>query len=523
VIGLGIYCAFMYGVILLLHVTLTLPGFAGLILTIGVAADANVVVFERIKEEVRAGKSVRAAISAGYSKGFHTIVDANVVTAITALVLFAVATAGVKGFALMLLIGTVMSLLTAVAATRAMLGLLAGFRWFDNPAFMGASGTQKGRWLQIDFMKRRYTWFAISGVIIALGIGALAVRGLNLGIDFKGGTQLQFKTPDYVSLSKVRDQASAIGQSDAVIQGRGSSHGDAYKSFQIRTKSLTPTAQDNLSGDLQTKLGAKAIGIQNVSSSFGRQIARLAILAIIVSLLLIIVYIAIRFDIKYAVPVIIALLHDLLITIGIYALTGSEVTTATVAAVLTVLGYSIYDTIIIFDRVRENVPLMRGSSIATITNVSLWETIRRSLATTFITLLPVLSLYFFGGATLQTFALALIVGITSGAYSSIFIAAPFLAMWKEREPEYRGLVGSDDVRGGGVGQIELAMEKSEAALAAEANPATPLDMLAPIDDESGGDGEPVGAGAGDLPVSKSQAKREQRRQRRRTRPHGRAR
>ena len=145
VVGLGIYAAFLYAAILLFHVTLTLPGFAGLILTIGVAADANVVVFERIKEEVRSGKSVRAAISAGYSKGFHTIIDANVVTVITALVLFAVATAGVKGFALMLMIGTVISLVTAVAATRAMLGLLAGFRWFENPRFMGAEGQQSAQ------------------------------------------------------------------------------------------------------------------------------------------------------------------------------------------------------------------------------------------------------------------------------------------------------------------------------------------------------------------------------------------
>jgi SecD/SecF fusion protein len=520
VIGLGIYAAFLYGVILLLNVTLTLPGFAGMILTIGVAADANIVVFERIKEEVRAGKSVRAAISAGYSKGFHTIVDANVVTAITALVLFAVATAGVKGFALMLLIGTVLSLVTAVAATRAMLGLLAGFRWFDNPAFMGAKGQQKGKWLQIDFMRRRYLWFAISGVVIALGIGALAIRGLNLGIDFEGGTQVVFKTPEYASLASVRDQAASIGQSDAIIQGKGSSQGDAYKSFQIRTRSLSPTQQNTLSDDLQSKLKAESIGIQNVSSSFGRQIARLAILAIIVSLALIIVYIAIRFDFKFAIPVIIALLHDLLITVGIYALSGSEVTTATVAAVLTVLGYSIYDTIIIFDRIRENIPLMRGSSFATIANVSLWETIRRSLATTFITLLPVLSLYFFGGATLQTFALALIVGIASGAYSSIFVAAPLLTMWKEREPEYRRLIGSTEVKGG-VGQLEVAMQESEVALAAEPSPATPLDLLAPVDDEP--PPQPAPAVAGDGAVSKSQAKRERRRQRRRSRPHGRAR
>ena len=211
VIGLGIYSAFLYAAILLFHVTLTLPGFAGLILTIGVAADANVVIFERIKEEVRAGKSVRAAISAGYSKGFHTILDANVVTAITALVLFAVATAQVKGFALMLLIGTVISLITAVGATRAMLGLLAGFAWFNKPRFMGAQGQQTAKWLQIDFMRRRYLWFAISGAILVIGFGALAVRGLNLGIDFKGGSQLTFKTPVAHTTGDVRAVMSTAG------------------------------------------------------------------------------------------------------------------------------------------------------------------------------------------------------------------------------------------------------------------------------------------------------------------------
>src|SRR5439155_21838856 len=207
VVGLGIYAAFLYGAILIFGVTLTLPGFAGLILTIGVAADANVVIFERIKEEVRSGKSVRAGIAAGYAKGFHTIVDANVVTLITAMVLFAVATAGVKGFALMLIIGTLISLVTAVAATRAMLGLLAGFKWFENPRFMGAAGQQGARWLQIDFMRRRYLWFAISGLIVLIGAVSLAVNGLNFGIDFKGGTQVTFKTARPVSLAKVRGDA----------------------------------------------------------------------------------------------------------------------------------------------------------------------------------------------------------------------------------------------------------------------------------------------------------------------------
>jgi len=438
VIGLGIYGAFMYAAILLFGVTLTLPGFAGLILTIGVAADANVVVFERIKEESRAGKSMRAAIAAGYAKGFHTIVDANVVTAITALILFAVATAGVKGFALMLLIGTVVSLITAVAATRAMLGLLAGFRWFDNPRFMGAHHSQRATFLQIDFMSRRKLWFAISGAVIVISAVSLATRGLNLGIDFKGGVQITFTTPKPTAISKVRAQTQAVGQKDAVVQGRGKAFGsESYKSFQIRLKKLSPANQNKLSAALVQNVNATKSQTKNVSSSFGRQIARSAVIAILFSLLVITLYITVRFKgIAFAVPVIAALLHDILITVGVYSLTGREVTEATVAAVLTVLGYSIYDTIIIFDRIRENIPIMRRASFATIVNVSLWETIRRSLATTFITLLPVAALFFFGGATLKDFAFALLVGVTSGAYSSIFIAAPILDWWKEREPEY---------------------------------------------------------------------------------------
>jgi SecD/SecF fusion protein len=512
VLGLGIYAAFMYAAILLFNVTLTLPGFAGLILTIGVAADANVVVFERIKEESRAGKSVRAAVAAGYAKGFHTIIDANVVTAITAMVLFAVATAGVKGFALMLLIGTVVSLITAVAATRAMLGLLAGFRWFDNPRFMGASGEQGLKFLQVDFMRRRLLWFAISGVILVVSAVSLSARGLNLGIDFKGGVQVTFKTPAYTALSKVRDQTAAIGHgNDAVVQGRGpsTSGGESYKSFQIQLKKLNAADQNKLSNLLQQNLHAKAPGIKNVSSSFGRQIARAAVIAILFSLLVITLYIAVRFKgLAFAVPVIAAMLHDVLITIGVYSVTGREVTEATVAAVLTVLGYSIYDTIIIFDRIRENVPIMRRAPFATIANVSLWETIRRSLATTFITLLPVGALFLFGGATLKDFAFALLVGVTSGAYSSIFIAAPLLTIWKEREPEFARRKSRDILEGPAADRV---LEQAEQDAAAEPTPATPVDVVAAgVSSVVEGDGNP------DL-------KRERRRQRRRSRPHGRAR
>jgi len=513
VIGLTIYAAFMYAAILLFNVTLTLPGFAGLILTIGVAADANVVIFERIKEEARAGKSVRAAVAAGYAKGFHTIVDANVVTGITALILFAVATAGVKGFALMLLIGTVVSLVTAVAATRAMLGLLAGFRWFENPSFMGAGHTQRARFLQLDFMRRRYTWFAISGAVVLISAFSLGVRGLNLGIDFKGGVQVTFKTKQFTPISNVRDQTAAIGHSkDAVVQGRGVSAngGENFKDFQVRLKKLSGRDQNKLTQALETNVKATAIGVKNVSSSFGRQIARAALLAIFFSLLVITLYITIRFKgLAFAIPVIAAMLHDILITIGVYSLTGREVTESTVAAVLTVLGYSIYDTIIIFDRIRENIPIMRRAAFATIANVSLWETIRRSLATTFITLLPVAALFFFGGATLKDFAFALLVGVTSGAYSSIFIAAPLVTIWKEREPEYARRKTSASMEGS-VGERVLAA--AEQAAAEEPVPATPVDVIEDVVESA------VGVGDGD-----AAAKRERRRQRRKSRPHGRAR
>jgi len=504
VLGLGVYAALLYAAILIFNVTLTLPGFAGLVLTLGVAADANVVIFERVKEESRAGHSMRRAIAQGYARGFHTIIDANVVTAITAFVLFAVATATVKGFALMLLIGTAISMLTAVVFTRALLSVLASFSWIENAALMGATGRGIRDWLKVDFIGKRRIWFAISGAVVAVALGALLFKGLNLGIDFKGGTQITFKTPTAVSLEKVRAEAGRIGRADAVIQGRGTTTGaDSYKSFQVRTRTLTNAESQEFESALQKAVGAQSFGAKSVSASFGRQIARSAIFAILVSLLLITIYVSFRFQWKFAVPVLVALAHDVAIAVGVYALAGREVTTATVAAILTVLGYSIYDTIIIFDRIRENIPLMRRASFRVLTNVSLWETIPRSLATTFITLLPIVSLATFGGATLKDFAFALIVGITSGAYSSIFVAAPLVAVLKEREPEYRrrqddegALVGLQSVGGG------LAETATESA---------------------GDDRAAAVAGPGTAVPSASASKRERRRQRRSSRPHGRAR
>ena len=514
VVGLAIYALLYYAAILLFNVTLTLPGFAGLILTIGVAADANVVVFERIKEEVRAGKSVRAAVATGYARGFHTILDANVVTAITALVLFLIAVASVKGFALMLLLGTLISLLTAVAATRALLGLLSGFRWFANPRFMGARGESVPGWARIDVNSkhRRRIFLGVATAMILGSILIIPLKGLNFGIDFKGGTQLSFRTSTPQLVSKVDNLLGKDGFQDAVVQGRGSHTGNAYSQFQIRTKHLTNAQQARIVDDLRTGAALKGQpDVNTVSSSFSSQIARDAIVAIIVSFLLISIYIALRFQWRFAIPILRTLFNDILVTVGVYALSGREVTVSTVAAVLTVLGYSIYDTIIVFDRVRENIPLMPKSTFAQIANLSVAETLRRSLATTFITLVPIVSLFVLGGQTLKDFAFALMIGIGLGAVSTIFVATPFLTVLMERSPEFRRRVGSEVVdegltaralrRARGTRPAPAAVEDGRPAPAPELVDLTP----APASD------------------SGAQARRDKRRQRRRTRPHGRAR
>jgi SecD/SecF fusion protein len=523
IIGLGVYGVFLYGAILAFNVTMTLPGIAGIILTIGVAADANIVIFERIKEEVRAGKSVRAAIATGYTKGFATIVDANVVTMITAAVLFMVATGGVRGFALMLLLGTLISMFTAVLATRALLGVLARFRWFDNPRFMGARAQKIPEWQKIDIVGTRRIWFSIATGLLVLSVVAIIFKGLNLGIDFEGGTQVSFETANPTAVQDVRDEMASIGRAGAVIQGRGNESGGGYTQFQIKTESLTTAEQNELTLSLENDLGAESIGVRNVSGSFSEQILRSAIYAVVASLVLIVIYVSIRFEFVFALPIFRALFYDVTVAMGVYALFGWEVTAATVAALLTILGYSMYDTIIIFDRVRENIPLMRKSSFAAIANQSLWETVRRSLATTFITLLPIVSLILFGGDTLKEFAFALLIGIASGAFSTIFIATPFLAVLKEREPEFarRKDAGLQE-------KLETVGEKShrdeeEPEVEAEPEPEPePEEVPVAVAGEDGqaAEPEPVPAGDGGKDAA---ARREARRKRRRARPHGRAR
>jgi SecD/SecF fusion protein len=439
-IALVVYGLLLAGIVAVLPVTMTLPGIAGTILTIGVAADANIVIFERIKEEVRAGKSIRAAISTGYRRGFHTIIDANVVTLITAGILYAAATSSVKGFALMLLIGVLTSIFTAVVATRAMLGLLSGFQFMSSQRVLGAVGSGD-RWKKYDFIGKTKLWFAISGVVLALGAIAIATTGLNEGIDFTGGSKLDFNTGKPATVAQVSSAASAAGVTDPVVKGltaTGSSQGNTYTRFEIESHFLTTAQSNKLQAELGAEFGAiSGLDLRSVSSSFGQSVLRSAYLAILFSLIIIFLYVSFRFEWKYAVPVMVALGHDILLTIGIYALSGRTVTADTVAAVLTVLGYSMYDTVIVFDRVRENVPILRRMTASKIVNESLAETITRSLNTSLVTLIPVVLLFAFGSGSLKDFAFALIVGIASGAYSSIFIAAPILAIFMEREPGFQ--------------------------------------------------------------------------------------
>jgi SecD/SecF fusion protein len=570
-LGLGVYALFFLALIKLIPITLTLPGIAGLILTIGVAADSNIVIFERIKEEARAGRSMPSAISAGYRKGIATIVDANVITLITAFILFVLATAGVKGFAFTLGVGTIVSLFTAVVFTQAVLGTLGRTRFLRSPSFLGA-GEQRVRW-HFDFTGASKWFFSMSGAILAIGAIAFATLQLNLGIDFESGTRIRAALGESTDVESVRStlaDAGISGADNAAIQEA------VDPDFGANVIQVEGEIEPDQVGEAQTALEDRFgleggdQGFQNTSigPSFGEQVAENAVRAIILSLLVIAIYVAIRFQPKYAVPVLIALVHDILITAGVYSLSEREVTSATVAAFLTILGYSMYDTVIVFDRIRENEPRLPRAAFSQIVNRSMSEVLTRSLITGLSTVFLIGVLLIFGGETLKDFAFAMLVGVASGTYSSIFIAAPVLTAWKEREPAYHGRRARIEQAMGYVpafpeenvvARVEDEAVEEEAAPAAapapreaapargDAAPERPAVPEEPVAEEptappqptppvgaAAGDGgeqppgdgapehpaEPVGAGAGP-PSEPRQKPRDRRKQRRRRRKHGR--
>jgi SecD/SecF fusion protein len=555
VVGLAIYALFFYALIKLIPITLTLPGIAGLVLTIGVAADANIVIFERIKEEVRAGRSTLSAISQGYRRGIATIIDANVITLFTAFILFVLATAGVKGFAFTLGIGVIVSLFTAVLFTQAFLGTFANSRLLRSPAALGAR-KKHFEW-NFDFTGASKWFFSISGTILAIGAISLAVKQLNLGIDFTSGARVQASLQKTATVDQVRAtlaNAGVSGTNAAAIQSiSGSQLGP--NSFQIEGKFNSKEVNKQIRNALDQKYGLaggnQGYNGQVVGPTFGAEVARSAVVAIIFSLLVITAYVAIRFEIKYAIPVLIALAHDILITAGVYSLTGREVTSGTVAAFLTILGYSMYDTIIVFDRIRENVPRMPRAAFSQVVNRSMAEVLTRSLITGLSTVFLVTVLFIFGGTTLKDFAFAMMIGVLSGGYSSIFIASPVLTHWKEREPAYRsrrarileamGYVPKfpEDNVVARVDEPEPAAAAAAAAAVAAApaapriEPAPPTGRVAPTpppadgaDGAGDGDGaEPPSAvpspAAADRPARSERERR--RRQQRARRKHGRRR
>jgi SecD/SecF fusion protein len=536
-IALGAYGAIFFALIKLIPITLTLPGIAGLVLTIGVAADSNIVIFERIKEEVRAGRSMASAISAGYKRGISTIVDANVVTLLTAFILFVLATAGVKGFAFTLGVGTIVSLLTAVVFTQSLLGSMSRSRLLRSPAALGASG--KGRRWRFDFMGASRWFFSISGCILLVGAFALATKQLNFGIDFKSGTRITAALEKPTNEEGVREALGGAGISGEQVQQVTNPNFGANV-FQIESHQLEPGEVKNAQAALATKFGIVKNGFESTSvgPTFGQQVASSALKALIFSLLVICAYVALRFDPKFAVPVLIAIFHDILITAGVYSLTGKEVSSGTVAAFLTILGYSMYDTIIVFDRIRENVPRMPRAAFSQIVNRSMSEVLNRSLATSFSTLLAITSLLIFGGATLQDFAFAMLVGIASGTYSSIFIASPVLTAWKEREPGFvrrrqriAEVEGSVPAYADEIETARLAAdEESEAEAAtpseareAEAQPRA--GAVATVERSGEGNGaDPAKDGEGDAAAAERRARNAERRARRQQRrKHGRKR
>lgn len=285
----------------------------------------------------------------------------------------------------------------------------------------------------LNFVGHKYIWFTISAIVMLVAIVALIVRGLNFGIDFTGGTELDVKVKPGTTIAQVRSAAGSVGFADAQIQSAGNNE------VIVRVPKLDDAQKTKLSDALKAKANmVEVLGISDVGPGWGGQVSRQAIIAFIVFVFAILIYISVRFEFKMAVTAIIEIVHDSVITVGVYALTGRQVTPATVIAVLTILGYSLYDTVVVFDRIKENGDLLTRQSKQTyseVVNHSVNQVLARSINTSLVTLIPIVSILIFGGTVLTAFAFPLFIGVLSGAYSSIILAPPIVAMWKETEPK----------------------------------------------------------------------------------------
>ncbi|MFH0731830.1 MAG: protein translocase subunit SecD [Candidatus Omnitrophota bacterium] len=424
-IALLLNLVIMSGIMGFFGFTLTLPGIAGLILTIGMAVDANVLIFERMREEFATGKTLRSVISIGYSKAFSAILDSNLTTVIAGVMLFQFGTGPVRGFAVTLIIGIITSMFTALVVTRVIFDLLS-----LSPKFTKLRMLQLLPNTNIDFVGMRRICYVLSGLIIIGGAAIFMMRGdKNFGVDFTGGTLQEFKFQNPVDILTVRKALGKIGLSGASIQQFSGNRDVLIRTYSDTYDKINDTLNNEFPDDKP-----QTLRIDKVGPSVGKLLRKNASTALLLGLAGILIYIAIRFKRwEYGLAGIIALFHDILASIGAMALTNKEIDLTIVAALLTIAGYSINDTVVIYDRIRENMRLLRKTDFAGLINASVNQTLSRTILTTFTTLLTVISIYFIGGEVLHNFAFCLLIGFISGVYSTVFIASPLLIAWHRRK------------------------------------------------------------------------------------------
>jgi len=408
--------------------TLTLYGIAGIVLTIGMAVDANVLTFERMREEWKVGKSVSGSINAGYNKAFSTILDANVTTLLTAVILFWQGSGPIRGFAVTLSAGILVSMFIVLVMTRLFFNTLADYKLIKSIKMGSIPFLQNANF---NFLGQR-KYAAVISILVILGTwGYFAKKGeANFGVDFAGGTVTTFKFEQEQDIGEIREAVKAAGVSGAVLTPMTEKN---VPYLDLKLKALE--GQETLAQEAVLALAGnpEIVKTDSVGSQIGEELQSKGIKAIIFALIGIIIYISVRFEFSFAMGAITALVHDVLITIGIYCAMGYELSMPIIAALLTIVGYSVNDTIVVFDRIREDLKIEKGKSYEGIANLSINQTLSRTVLTSFTTLLTVVMLLVFGGGAVKDFALALCIGILVGTYSSIFVATPVVLFWHKEE------------------------------------------------------------------------------------------
>lgn len=421
-IGLLIYGVVTMGAFCALGATLTLPGIAGFILSIGMAVDANVLIFERIREEVQAGKTSRAAISAGYHKAFSAIFDSNLTTLLTSVILFVFGTGPVQGFAVTLSIGIITSMFSAILVTRVVFDFISK----RNPN-LNLRMLNLIRIKHIPFLKGRFWAYGFSIVTLALGLVALTARGHNnYGVEFTGGTSVRLAFQQPVEIYRLRALLEKEGIKEAMIQH----YGDAsMNQFIIKSKKVETGLIEKVCEKASGAGQYKVLSVDELGPSVSGDLSKKALWAVFWSAIGILVYLAWRFEWKYGAAAVIALVHDTVFTFGVYALSGREINLPTVAAILTIMGFSVNDTIVTFDRVRDNLKSMRKTPYRDIVEISINQTLSRTILTTLTVLFTTAALYIFGGSAINDFAFTMLVGFGIGVYSTIFVATSLVVDW----------------------------------------------------------------------------------------------